>query len=140
MNIVKKLAVALMALALVPAAFAAEGDDSEPSTGSGSGTLAMEEGKSTIDVSTTNCPLLSEGIKVALSKGVAGGYSCDGNTNTIAVSTCNPDGKKVDAKNTVYTLSGSGGKVATSQVACSGSAAESAAKTAAAGSSDPVEN
>lgn len=115
----KKIAVAVLALALAPAAFAGE-------------LAANSATPIQVTADATGCELLSESINVSLSKGVAGGYSCNTGTNVIAVTTCNPDGKKTGTNNNFYTVSGSGGKMAVaSDAACSAGAAATKAGTAA---------
>lgn len=113
----KKIALAVFALALAPVTYA--------------GQLAASDTPTPQTVtSAANCTLLSQDITVSLSKSVAGGYECDADTNVIAVSTCNPNGKKTGTNNNFYTSSGAGGSVTVeSDAACTAGAAETKAQT-----------
>lgn len=98
----------------------------------GASATALTQGGATT-VSTTNCPLLKEGVTLNLSKDVAGAYACESSTNVIAVSTCHPNGRKVSSTNNYfYTTSSKGGKPAeASNAVCdgAGSAANGKAET-----------
>lgn len=115
----KKIALAVLSLAIAPMASAGE--------------LAASSTPAPITVSaTTDCTLLSNDIKVSLSKDVAGGYACNTTSNLIAVTTCNPNGKKTGTNNNFYTASGAGGSVViATDAACTATAAAGKAGTAA---------
>lgn len=113
----KKIVLAVLALAITPVAFAGQIEKNTPKT---------------VTTADSDCPLLSEGIKISLSKDVEGGYSCNTTSNMIAVSTCNANGKKTGTNNNFYTASGAGGSVAVAtDAACTAAAAEGKAATAA---------
>lgn len=44
-------------------------------------------------ISTTNCTLLQDDVKLTLSNGVIGAYNCVANANSVLVSTCHTAGR-----------------------------------------------
>lgn len=72
-------------------------------------------GTTTVQDTTSACPLLNETVKVNLSKNVAGGYGCAESTNKIAVVTCHPNGKKNLTSNNFYQGVSSGGAISAVQ-------------------------
>lgn len=105
------------------------------SAASYAGTLeSTDTNKGVVPVSTDDCELLGENIRITLSKDVSGGYFCDdGNTNQIAVTMCHPNGKKTGANNNnFYTMNSSGGKIdVEDDAACTAGTAEEKAETSA---------
>jgi hypothetical protein len=100
----------------------------------GASATALPQGERT-NVSNTDCTLLVEGVNLTLSNQVAGAYACNDETNTIAVTTCHPNGRKPGGTNNFfYTASSAGGGIDDAQDAvcdAEGSAADTKVETAA---------
>jgi hypothetical protein len=79
-------------------------------------------------VTANNCTLLQDDLKIGLSSGVVGGYSCDSvTTNTISISSCHTGGRVTSRTSTVQLPSGCGGT--NTAVPCTGTTASTVSGT-----------
>jgi hypothetical protein len=78
--------------------------------------ITTTDNRATVANTTAACPLLSEGVTLTLSQNVVASYSCNVETNIIALAGCHTNGLKVDGTgNSYYTASTAGGVIKASE-------------------------